>query len=732
MLTTGLLLGGVALLGLSWAARAWELAAWLTNRIAAAGGSSSPETQAWLREADLAGGLCWLGVALLGCGVIAWWRGARIRRGLERAATGDPARRVWLMAAVLAVAVIARYPATFVHGYFRYDDFELLAVAARVPLAEAWWLPHGDHFLPLTRLLAFAALKSFGVTAWPYNLALLGCMTAVLLLGCVLLGAWGVSRAAQTLFAGLLLFWSPWAELMAGYYVLATYLLVVLTSLTMAWCFVRRRTHPGARWSWGIVACAWVAPLIDVSGWYVPAAAGVFALAEFVCERAAGRGREWLRRSRGLLTGVLLVSAVTLACTVYAYTVLHPGTFLSMGQGRGRSLVRLALDVGYLFDAGLLVSMVMPFVYARLPLLVLAGLATATLVVWLWFTAEALRRAEPARRTPLVVVLLVLAGICLMVALGRPSEDGIVVRWAAKHVGPAYVWLCLGIALSWDTLGRTLAAPAGRRLGELTVLALVAFGAAQTLVAQLGRAVAFPPFGYPAEIRDAERRRAAVDELRHVLGKLDGRPMTIPTLDGAFLQERAVSLFSYNLSHYEPFFGDAAARLRLVRNDVMQTWRTQWVETVPSLRASVSAEFYGELRQTPELRDYYFREVPLRAEAQESGGRPVGLNTEWRSDGQSPLTIKREAWDPETMSCLRLEIEAADASSLAAVPLEVVLRSGLTGSDWRGRLVMKAGRTMLIDLQQVYACSLSEQVENLRVVLVQPGHYRVRAEVRGK
>lgn len=127
----------------------------------------------------------------------------------------------------------------------------------------------------------------------------------------------------------------------------------------------------------------------------------------------------------------------SLAGTVFTNGCLYRGMFLSMGAGGSFSFIRLAADFLYLFDVGLLVSMVAPFIDARLPSWLLGGLAIGVLVGWVMFMTAAVRRSSPRERILLVAITAVLAGACLMVNLGRPSDDTVVVRWAAKHVGHA-------------------------------------------------------------------------------------------------------------------------------------------------------------------------------------------------------------------------------------------------------------------------------------------------------
>ena len=728
VLAAALLGGGLACGATSlWLAR-FDVAGFVEQKITRAQGTISAETAAWLRNSHFAGGLLSAGLVLGVLGTFLFFFRPPLQRALKRFTPAG----AWVPAAVASLAGLLYYFPTLSSGYFRYDDFELLGVARDGPFWSAFWQPHGDHVLPLTRVLAFLGFKLFGVTAWPYNLWLLFCLCGVLVTGILLLAELGISRPAQLVFAVLVIFWSPWAEMMSGYYILSTYLLIAGLGLATCWCYRRWRRAGGAAYVLGLGGCVLLAPLIDVSGCYVIGACGVFLAADFAGRPRETRFQSWLHQHRHLLGGLALAVAVSGAGLLYAYRVVNPGIFLGMAGGAGRTPVQLIRDVAYVFDVGVLLSLVTPFVYARLPAALLGTLAAAVFILGLAGLIAAMRSAASSRRWVLGAMLLVVLGTCVMVSLGRPPVDTWIVRWAAKHICPAYIWLCLLGAAGWDTFWQKIEGRRRLLFAELTVIGLAVFVIAQSAFGLLGMAVAFPPFGYPAEIRDAGRRRAAVDMLRQqVVGAMADRLGTgavVPVLDGKYIQAAYPSLFSYNLSHYEPFFAGQSRGLGFVRNPAMQPWHTGAVRTVPVLRDAVSPAFIRMLDEDQTLRAFYLREVPLEARSRgesNSAGEP-GV----ASDGTTQIELRPEAWDPETAPLLRLAV--SDTGSAVEIPVTVVFWSERLNADWRGTVVLHgtAGGESEVDLRQVYAFSLSRRVAHLRVILPKPGRYWIRlAEV---
>src|SRR5258708_10460233 len=87
--------------------------------------------------------------------------------------------------------------------------------------------------------------------------------------------------------------------------------------------------------------------------------------------------------------------------------------------------------------------------------------------------------------------------------------------------------------------------------------------------------------------------------------------MHIPTLDGAFIWPHYTLLFTYNLSHYRPFFGSFDERLTLLRSQATDPWGRESTQTVSSLRQATNPVFVEQLETDQRLQDLYLGVVEL-------------------------------------------------------------------------------------------------------------------------
>ncbi len=745
LLLAGLIVGALA----CWIGSV-DLAVIVESHITSARGAISPETSAWLRSGILARASFGIAGGLIILGVTTLRFRSRLWQYLTQSETNQPPgatlKAPWGIWAVVCLAVFVYYFPTLGSGYFRYDDFDLLASANDRPFWATLWQPNGDHFLPLTRLLAWLGLSLSGTGTWLYNFWILLCLSGVLVTGTGLLHDLKISRPAQLVFAALVIFWSPWAEIMSGYYILSTYLLIATLGLAAIRFYLRWLETRRHREAAGAGVCLLLSALVDISGCHAIGACGVFLGLNFATSGRRIGFRSWLTRHASFLGWTASGTGIALACIFYDYRVLHPGIFLGMAGEGTRSLAQLAADLSYQFLAGMVLSMVTPFVYARLPLALLLGLVTTVSLLWLGFSAAAVRASDPPRRWIMAAIFLVIMGACLMVGLGRHSADTVVVRWAAKHICSGYLWLCLLFATSWDALWLRVR----RRLffAELTLISLIGFVTAQTTFGLLGMAVAFPPFGYPAELRDAGRRKHAVEFLRtHLVGKMAAAStgvVVVPTLDGRYIKAVFPSLFDYNLSRYRPFYEDLATNLRFVRGPGMQPWPNDSVQSVSELRPAISPLFLTAVANDPELRALYLGEVPLEgqslpgpvvSEKMPGPGFPKDPTTpetdtgvQIESDGHTGIVIRESDWNPNTAPHLRLNLQLLSPQSSKEFSITVSFWNELMKDDWRGTISSQdLGQYGVdLDLRQAYAFSLSTHVRHLRIILTQPGIYRVR------
>ena len=737
----------------AWWSRQHDLVTLLERKVGAARGSVATDAMEHLRAINLSSTFAFLATGLLVFALLAQRYSRpliqRLLSASRRSADAGSRPKGWIIPLAGGGAVFGWYFSTLKHGFFRYDDFDFLSYARDYSLWEAIWMPHGDHFYPLTRVLVFVLYKFFGVTTWPYNLGALLCFWLVVILGCQLLRRFDVSAGGQSVFIALFLFWSPWAEMLGGYYILSVYLLIAACGLGTVLCYLQWKATKSACAAIGASLCAGVATLLDTSGWYVPPALAVFLAADYFSADRAERLFNWAHRHRLILMASSVTVATCLAVTMLCYTVMSPGLFLSMGDAGQRNPGRLILDLLYLLDVGLLGSMALPFLYARLPVAAIMILAAGAFVAFSLLIIFVWRSADRRQRITLVSTSIVILGSALMVNLGRPSGDTFLVRWSAKHVCPAYIWLCILLALSWQILWGHRHERSRVNMAEITVVALIGFVTAQTMFGAIGLAVSFPPFGYPAEIRDAITRRRNVHELATNIisptSPSSDSPVAIPTLDGAYINLKHPSLFEYNLSSYLPFIGKPENDIALVRNAAMQPGVGPRVRTVASLRTAVSPRFIELLQRNVTLRDYYMLPVMLRAETTTS---PVSIEPptpasvfqgtaeadvdgalRLRSDGQAVLRVVDSPFDPETLPYLRLRIEHLRDGQRSDFNVGVAFQTDFDLTPVRGTLHIPASEAaiMSVDLRQLYAFALSRHVSNLKLVFSEPGTYRIAA-----
>lgn len=722
----GAVAGGIAAIFAARVDLSRPLARWLPP----AQGSFSAESAAWLQQLTSPTALAGVSALAAILAVLVW----RLRPASLLMRPPLPAPR-WLVPTFALWLVALNYTATLTSGFFRYDDFELIEVARTSGFWSGLWQAHGDHVLPLTRALFWIGYRLFGVNPLPYNFAVVAILLAVLLAADRLLSAEGVGLPARLACIVLVACWSPLGEIMSGYYVLSTYLLIAFLGLGAALSCRRALAtdHAGA-----IVAVAgWLiaAALVDISGLYVSGLCAVLAVAPL---SPANAGRETEKgRARRLAAGIGVAVGVVLLVLVYAYRQRNPGAFLSMGGDDMRSLPRLLSEFGRVFGAGTLTTFILPFFYPRLPAALLGIFLGVAIVASGLFLLAAHRAASPARRRTLVSWLTITAGITAMVALGRQSPDALVAAWPAKHVLPIYLWTCLILCLGWDSVwqGRAVLRP---WLAELFVAGLAAFLAAQTAGGLLGLAVPFPPFGYAAEIRDAERRRAAVAILRE-----DFQPRlrrvaadsAVPVLDGNSIHAQWPDLFRYNLSHYAAFLSDGAPPLHWVSVPGMQGWRSPQVVTVKSLRPNLTPALLAAVRSDSLLRRLYLGATGLDVEAASSAPptAPVSLfDVEVPAAGAIAIPARTGKWDPDSAFQLEIRVDRTARANSSPIPARIVFASEIAGADWWGAVNLPPGKPVRLDLRQVYAYSLSAEVGDLRLVLLEPGHYRLRLAGPGR
>lgn len=646
------------------------------------------------------------------------------------------------------VTVLITYWPSIQNGYFRYDDFEFISFYRNLPLLKSLIAVHGDHALPLYRLEVAIMYSLFGVNHVPYNLALLAvfCLTAIFS-GLIL-------RELRTGILGLLFFlalyigWTQWSSSLTGYYCLSAYIQAALFCEMAIWSFLKWGKTGKCIFKILFTIAVALAVAVDLSGVYVPIAAGFILLADFLASDTRLSIREWFKKHAWFVWSLIIISIAYGLFLIYVFKFVNPGTFMSMNSVnvvKGAQLSSTKLMQLYLFVAnGLVLSAFIPC-YNILPTKVLIIInilifSVAAIIVY-YIGKLRIDKSFKAHSFGMLAIILVIG---VIVITGRQST-GFNFEWFAKYSGPAYMWFCVLAAFCWNAVWK-LTDRAYRPIAlQFAMILLIAMFVLR--VPYRYNDIGKPSYYF--HISDAVKRKAAVGELRDKLimplfaGNIS--EVAIPTLDGTFIGSKYDQLFQYNLVHYLDFIVPEGKKLTLYRNLQMQGWGKQGVTTVADLRQNISSNFMDALNKKGYLQQIYTRSHQLSYK--ECNGNCVANAKDLRSNvfdaksvkfqkdgslmitsnGRTKIKLTHGKWNPETRHILLV-----DVTSLGQHPIQPILGVWFEGelsipySTYQLQLGAFSQRCKTIDLLQLPAYSLNSKVSDIELRFPESGDYIVR------
>jgi hypothetical protein len=634
----------------------------------------------------------------------------------------------WCLA--IAALLIARYAPTLCHGFFQFDDFEIISVMRTHPLREAIFMLHGDHTMPLFRLEVSLMHALFGFHAVFYNAALLILLGALLLFGVLLLTEIGVGFVAAALFFVLAGTALPWGEFLAGYYAVSTYLQQTALCVIACWAYLRWRRTRRTGFAIAAVTAPLLAALLDISGFWVAGGLAVFVLAIKMGEGPDAWG-PWWHRHRWVAAGLILGCTVVILFNAFVFLVLAPQGFLSM-SGTPPTWGQRAEQMWYYISTVLLLPL-LPTGYWKLPPHFLAAVLLAVDLVALLMLAA-------ARRLPRALWWLALAGLLIvvgdgtMVAIGRP-QLGLSFPWQTKYIGSGYTWWLISLCILAGAVWRR--APRLRRAALLQwyLAAAVIYVALQTVGGIAAAAITDQEAGYPGYITQAQLRRQGIADLRDAIAPffLHADVPSIPLLSGRFIEARHPALFRYDLICYRDFIQPPGRHARFVQNQAMadnsagdrdSCWQARQgpdpLVTVASLRDAAGGAFRTALQDNARARGFYLAAVPLAFHAA-SCAFP---STPRVSDSGSARVVRAGTWDPERAHLLRMTMRYEGSLPAGRIALPFASEFSSAAPAW---LDIPARKTLClsVDLLQLHSYALSRQVQGLRMQFVTPGRYMV-------
>jgi hypothetical protein len=622
-----------------------------------------------------------------------------------------------------------------IHGAFTYDDFDILAVARTIPTLKSLFLVHGDVPIPLFRIFFTVMYALFDVHALYWNIYFLLLMIAVDLLALALLVSLGTNLIVSALFYLTIISASVWNYTAVGYYSMSIYPQIGLLGLVGVLAVILWRSSGRVVFMWLALAVSVAAPFIHPSGAYVLAAVGGFAVVnEFSRPDDSWPSlRMFIHDFRWLIVGLAIGAA--LFAVFFAVTV-HGRPFLSMAHSP-LSATAVLKSIYVLTSQGVALELFRPLIAVLLPWAGLETQGIAAVVFAIALGVFGFMKINASQRITYLALLMPLLAIVLVVSLGRrlsSIED--VVSSVGKYNSFAFLWFAIATFFLFGRLSTRIPFR-WRKIGgfaSVTIAGLLFIG----YVHQGNR--------YRAEA--ALRKQQMGDLLasfKDYASETAPAPMRIPTLDGAFIFPQHELLFKYNLAHYRPFFFGFDKRLTLLRNDAMDDWSMEGIQTVSSLRQSTDPDFIRALASNRNLQDLYLRGVDLaptptprldsapvkldevKVENAEIVDRTANALT-LKSTGDASIILFPGAWDPEQAHILSMRASAAvDRPRRGEDPkIELMFEGQLPIPYAASTIFISNGKSDIsVDLLQLYSYSLNQKVYKLRLLFPEFGSFTI-------
>src|SRR5258708_7469961 len=655
---------------------------------------------------------------------------------LRRSDRTKKARLVAVLAVLTPLAIFTKWFGV-IHGTFTYDDLDILAVIRTAPLLPSLLLLHGDAAIPLFRIFFAGIYAMFGVQELYWNLYCLLLMLMVNAAAVVLLVRLGTNLVVAALFYVTVMSADVWTYVALGYYSMSIYQQIGLLGLLGVLAVIKGQDENSAYYLWVALAFSALAPFIHPSGAYVPIAVGGFAFVRELGHSDSGWSPLRMFRAdyRLFTLGLLLVVAVFAVYLIIAVR-LNDGAFFSMAHNP-LSPATVTYSIYLLLSQGLALEVLKPFV------VVLVGDtnpeiqgALALAVVCALIIAGAANLPTPARWT-FFALLVPSFVIVIIVSLGRrlaSIED--VTTSAGKYNNFAYLWFLIA---AFYLAGCLVAKIPGRWKQPSAVAAFM-------IIAVLFVRYTLQDHPWLTEgPRRKQQQQSLIDVFTRYADRLAPAPMHIPTLDGAFIWPHYNLLFTYNLSHYRPFFGSFDERLTLLRSQAMDPWGRESTQTVASLRQATDPVFVEALETDQRLQELYLGGDELRPKtnARLDQQEVIRLdeanvaNAASASAHDSSLTVSTTGgatirliagdWDPETKHVLTMRIVPAPVTPEPPGEwIEVIFSADLPVPYAHNRVsVPKGGSDISIDLLQLYSYALNPRVRDLGLRFPHAGNYTI-------
>ena len=576
-----------------------------------------------------------------------------------------------------------------IDGYFRYDDFEFFSTNRTEKFPALLWMTHGDHVLPFYRLEVFLMEYVFSTEPVPYNIFVSLLFVLIIVFSGMLLLEMSCSRLTILLFSVLCVGWINWGEITSGYFCLSVYVQIVLFAIIGMWAYLRWEKSSKAIYKAIVIASIGFALYLDMAGVWVPASLILFSGFATRSNLSTSKFRAWCKNNLWLIISCTVLYLFFGILNLYAFHVGDHADFLSMAGTQKHTVVSFFVQLFYLISAGLLLALVFPAGYQRLPEICLVPMLLVVFASAVFVYLRGMKGADELFRRRAFFVSFVIVIVSAMIAFGRPMFD-FNLGWVAKYTAMPYLLFCLLVCIFWDRFFCVKCDADKKSFLCKTIIVCISFIATQLTFDRVMYAYGGNSAGYKINLEEAKVRRENVSELRGLLVEplavTQGRHIRVPNLDGKYIEKIYPKLFFYNLSHYVDFVVPPNKELRLYRNKAMDGWFASDVATVDSLRSSVDSVFLESLNSDKYIRKMYLGSTEIypsqtscshsaekapQTHAGKSSQVQIIDNMIVESDGHKMIIIAGGEWDPEKKYLLQITAKNLDEHGQGKYKIEI-------------------------------------------------------------
>lgn len=628
------------------------------------------------------------------------------------------------------------------NGFFLWDDFGYIPNNLKL---NHFLIPQSDRAY-LFRLEMAILYYMFGLFSLPYNI-----FVAIIFIGIIVFSI-EILKKLQIGIIGILTFlvlfigFAQWRSYLSGFYIISIYLQSILFFLISCWLYLKWEIKPRKILLLFLFMSLCCAVLVDIAGIWTISFWLLFTFIYHLHKNKKVSVVAYIKDNIPILIIFLSSTIIIIGFYSIVYFVLYPNSFLESNVDYLYS-IKDYIKFIFAFISGTFLTLFINNEYFRLleisfnqiPMYVALFVSFSILIAIL---IKYFKNVEKYSIHIYVLYFLFLfIGISLLIVYGRPPIPDRILRIDARYVGMPVIILMLIISIIIDSFYKKILAPERKfRFMNGFILVSILYILNQQILGYLFYRFS-PSISTPA-VSSAIVRKQYWNDLQvnlvnrlDSLGKVYDRQISIPNLDGSYINSMNTDFSSTDLSFFYNHQIGTRSNIKFIGNNQMNKGLN--VSKVNSLYKSTSSNFF-ELLRSKNFANFYFFPVTLKVDTSFSTSYQksnVNLINEkmpiyLREGDKFTLKTNKNSWNPEQYHYLDLLLILPQNN----IPIEMNIlfnndfnQKGSLGKvkidfpNWCDYNLININSSfnykIRIDLLQIYAYSLSKAVGNISLEL---------------